>query len=1124
MQDAKNWYKDAIIYELHVRSFYDSIGDGMGDFGGLTQKLGYLQDLGVTALWLLPFYPSPLKDDGYDIADYRNIHPQYGTLETFREFLQAAHLRGIKVITELVLNHTSDQHPWFQRARRAAPGSADRDFYVWSDTPDRYPDVPIVFKDFEPSNWTFDRVANAYYWHRFYSHQPDLNFDNPAVIQAILPIVDFWFELGVDGMRLDAVPYLFEREGTTCAGLPETHAFLQQLRSHIDSRFSNRMLLAEANVWPEEAVSYFGDENECHMAFHFPVMPRLFMGMFREDSFPIIDILQQTPAIPESCQWALFLRNHDELTLEMVTDEEREAMYRAYARDSQARINVGIRRRLAPLLSNDRRRIELMNGLLFSLPGTPVIYYGDEIGMGDNIFLGDRNSVRTPMQWSSDRNAGFSRANPQRLFLPITIDPEYHYESVNVEAQQNNPHSLLWWMKRLIDIRKRTRAFSRGTLEFLRPANRKILAFLRQYDGQTVLVLANLSRFVQYAQLDLSAFEGCTPVELFGGTRFPVVGTAPYLVMLGPHTFNWFELCVTVPEQTCPIPARTLENVTSLDVHQQWTEIVTRDDDVWERLLSQFLECRLTEGTSPSPVSHSVVYDWVELPIADSAVRTLLLLVDLQRMAGEPQRILLPLSFVPDSLALTVLSNHPENVLARIVGGDSGIVFDSLTDTELIQRIMTLLTSQSRLRSNFGNELSVWHNGTTRDLDLNCSESPPRLIEIEQFNVSAVFHERMVLKILTHVGEGAHPEVEFGQFFSRCGHTVSVAPLLASIEVRGRRQSPMTLAVLHEYIANDGDLWQYTLDVLSVYFERIVTREPQVLPADFSNWRLFTPCPSRLDIEPGSPDELLNEYLDVVRVLATRTAEMHAALANCETDSIFSPEKFTFGYQQSIYQAMRGAALDVMENLEQSRLNFSTTVRHLADQLLGRRAEILEILHRVVEVPLDTIRIRCHGDFHLGQILLKGRDCVMIDFEGNPRRSIAERRIKRSPLRDIATMLRSLESGPRIAFTGLATGRGRMPGMVRVEDQPCIGPWCDYWRARVSAEFLTTYISQPAITPLLPKTTQGICVLLNAFLIQRSLGDTLRAIRSRPDWLSMDLESALAHITDAQATLEKPVH
>src|SRR5438067_3075013 len=536
------WFKDAVIYQLHVRAFHDSDAGGIGDFRGLTEKLDYLQDLGVTALWLQPFYPSPLRDDGYDIADYTAVHPSYGTMAHFRRLLNEAHRRGIRVVTELVLNHTSDEHAWFQRARRSPPGSRWRDFYVWSDSPDRYDEARIIFRDFETSNWAWDRQAGAYYWHRFYSHQPDLNFDNPRVREAMLRVVDFWFEAGVDGLRLDAVPYLYERDGTTCENLPETHQFLKELRAHVDSRFDARMLLAEANQWPEDAITYFGNGDECHMAFHFPVMPRLFMAVHQEDRFPVVDILQQTPPVPDTCQWAVFLRNHDELTLEMVSDEERDSMYRFYARDRQARINLGIRRRLAPLLGNDRRKIELLNALLLSLPGTPVLYYGDELGMGDNIYLGDRNGVRTPMQWSADRNAGFSRANPQQLYLPVNIDPEYHYEALNVEAQHNNPNSLFWWTKRMIAVRKRHLVFGRGTVEFLYPENPKVLAFVRRMGDERVLVLANLSRHPQYVELGLGDYEGRVPVELLGGTRFPPIGRLPYFLTLAPYGFVWLSL------------------------------------------------------------------------------------------------------------------------------------------------------------------------------------------------------------------------------------------------------------------------------------------------------------------------------------------------------------------------------------------------------------------------------------------------------------------------------------------------------------------------------------------------------------------------------------------------------
>ena len=590
------WYKDAIIYQLHVKTFSDSNEDGIGDFKGLIQKLDYLKNLGITVIWLLPFYPSPLKDDGYDISDYYDVHPQYGTLKDFKEFLKEAHERGLRVVTELVINHTSDQHPWFTRAKQAKESSSYRDFYVWSSNGRKYKDARIIFKDFELSNWSWSEDAKSYYWHRFYSHQPDLNFDNPSVQKEIFKVADFWFSLGVDGVRLDAVPYLFEREGTNCENLPETHEFLKKLRKHVDSKFKNRMLLAEANQWPEDAVKYFGSGDECQMAFHFPLMPRMYMSVQMEDRFPIIDILEQTPKMPRLCQWAIFLRNHDELTLEMVTDEERDYMYRAYATDARSKINLGIRRRLVPLLNNNRRKIELMNVLLFSLPGTPIIYYGDEIGMGDNHFLGDRDGVRTPMQWSPDRNAGFSKANPQQLYLPVTIDSEYHYETVNVETQDNNLSSLLWWMKRFIAIRKRFKAFSQGSIKFLYPDNSKVLCFIREFKNESILIVINLSRFSQTVDLDLKEYKGFTPEEVFSQNNFSIIKDSLYTVTLGPHNHFWFLLKKPVTSSK-----KIMMKTPKIQLEKSWEEIFDlKNMRILEsEILPQyFKECRWFGGKS----------------------------------------------------------------------------------------------------------------------------------------------------------------------------------------------------------------------------------------------------------------------------------------------------------------------------------------------------------------------------------------------------------------------------------------------------------------------------------------------------------------------------------------------
>ena len=540
------WYKDAVIYQLHIKAFFDSDDDGIGDFRGLTSKLDYVKDLGVDTIWLMPFYPSPLKDDGYDVADYHNVHPQYGTRHDFRQFVREAHRLGLRVITELVVNHTSDQHAWFQAARRAPPGSSKHDYYVWSDDPKRYAGTRIIFTDTESSNWTWDDVAKRYYWHRFFSHQPDLNFDNPQVLKAVVRAMRFWLDMGVDGFRLDAIPYLCERDGTSNENLPETHAVIKQIRASLDAHYRNRLLLAEANQWPEDVSEYFGAGDECQMAYHFPLMPRMYMAIAQEDRYPVMEIMEQTPEIPASCQWAIFLRNHDELTLEMVTHRERDYMYRMYAADARARINLGIRRRLAPLMENDLDQIKLMNSLLLSMPGSPIIYYGDELGMGDNIYLGDRNGVRTPMQWSPDRNAGFSRADPQRLFLPPIMDAVYGYEAVNVEAQSREPSSLLNWMRRMLAVRKESKAFGRGRLAFLKPGNRKVLAYLRELGDEVILCVANLGRSAQPVELNLARYKGRVPVELLGRTPFPPVGDLPYLLTLPRHGFYWFRLATDV--------------------------------------------------------------------------------------------------------------------------------------------------------------------------------------------------------------------------------------------------------------------------------------------------------------------------------------------------------------------------------------------------------------------------------------------------------------------------------------------------------------------------------------------------------------------------------------------------
>jgi maltose alpha-D-glucosyltransferase/alpha-amylase len=1061
------WYKDAIIYELHVRAFHDSLGDGYGDFRGLTQKLDYLQDLGITAVWLLPFYPSPLRDDGYDIADYNTVHPQYGTLRDFQEFLAAAHRRGIRVITELVINHTSDQHPWFQRARLAPPGSPERDFYVWSDTDQKYRDVRIIFKDFERSNWTWDPVARAYYWHRFYSHQPDLNYDNPAVQEAILPLVDYWFNLGVDGMRLDAVPYLFEREGTSCENLPETHAFLKKLRAHVDARFPGRMLLAEANQWPEDAVAYLGQGDECHMAFHFPVMPRLFMAVQQENAFPIIDILQQTPTIPESCQWAIFLRNHDELTLEMVTDEERDFMYRAYAEDQQARINLGIRRRLAPLLDNDRRRIELLEALLFSLPGTPVLYYGDEIGMGDNIYLGDRNGVRTPMQWSGDRNAGFSRANPQRLYLPVIIDPEYHYEAINVEAQQNNTSSLLWWTKRMIALRKAHPCLGRGSLEFIRLSNSRVLAFVRRSRDDQILVVANLSRFVQYAELDLRDYQGRVPEELLGRSVFPAVGDQLYPLSLAPHAFYWFNL--TSPQRLGQ-PRGAGPTWPTVRVEDSWLELCAPErQDRLEALLPDFLtrvgeECTSVQLETIIPLSYG-----------EKQVR--ILLAQIEGVGGLPRRELLPVTFLPDDQVGTLVRPAATVVLARVEGKQTGVLCDARADPAFCLGILRSFAEGRSSRGDLHEIVARPEPGFAEQLGDPTTTLAVTAGPANQTNFTIRFGDRFLLKVFRRLSEGVNPEVEMTRFLLRHGGSASIAPFWGTVEYR-RMRTLSTLSVLQGLVANRGDAAQLMLDRLSSYFERVIA-----LPRE------------RLVASPGpEAQQLLGSTLELARQIGERLAEFHLALGRDAAHTDFAPEAFTRPIQRSYYQSMRNRIAEVVGRLQAALPALPPPAHTLGRQVVAGQATLLKRCARLLEHTFSGLRIRCHTDLQLDNLLSTGPDVILIDLEGDPRQSISERRVKRSPLYDLATLARSLHQATWSALHGLATPRVRSPGLIRVEDRAVLEPWAGAWYQGVFREVDSAYRSTLIPSPLLPREDAERQTLLEIYTLERALRDVVEQL------------------------------
>ncbi|MBZ0167319.1 MAG: maltose alpha-D-glucosyltransferase, partial [Candidatus Omnitrophica bacterium] len=918
MDENTLWYKDAVIYQLHVKTFYDSDNDGIGDFKGLTEKLDYLKALGVTAIWLLPFYPSPLRDDGYDIADYYSVHPQYGTIKDFKEFLKQAHRRDLKVITELVINHTSNEHAWFKRARLAKPGSTERDFYVWNDNADKYKDARIIFKDFEHSNWSWDPVAKAYYWHRFYSHQPDLNFENPRLQKELFKVCDFWFGMGVDGMRLDAVPYLFEREGTNCENLPETYEFLKKMRAYVDRKFKNKLFLAEANQWPEDAAAYFGDGEGCHMNFHFPLMPRMYMALQMEDRYPIIDILEQTPAIPEACQWAIFLRNHDELTLEMVTDEERDYMYKAFAEDSRMKINLGIRRRLVPLLDNDRKRIELMNVLLFSLPGSPIVYYGDEIGMGDNYYLGDRDGVRTPMQWSPDRNAGFSKVNPHQLYLPVIIDPEFHFEAINVETQDRNLSSLLWWMRRVIDKRKKYKAFSRGSIEFFFPENPKILAFVRRYEDEVILVVINLSRFAQAVQLNLHEYKGCTPQEVFSFNRFPRIKDSAYTLTMMPHSHYWLQLIKD--DEVGDVHAQ--DKQVALKVNKSWEEIlsdkyVTKFTD--KILVHYLFRCRWFGGKAKTVQSIQIVNDF---PLDVGSVVIRLLSFDVKFTDGNSNVYVLPLAFGEKAHLAQLIKDTPQAVVAEItVGETAGILYDGVYNTDFHFYLFDLIAKNKRVKQTKGELVGCPGKKNRNSLRKYQAKRTSEVLKAEQSNTSIIIDQKYFMKIFRKLEEGLNPDTEIISYLTDEQPFPHVPAFVGAIEYQRPKKEPVVICLMQECVMNEGDAWTFTFDRLKVYYDHVMAARPDAR-------KIVPPPKTLLDVDVQAIPELLKDYigpfyLEMARLLGQRTAEMHLKFAADDDNPNFAPENFSTLYQRSVYQSMRGLTNRVLKDLKKnhSKLN-----------------------------------------------------------------------------------------------------------------------------------------------------------------------------------------------------------
>jgi maltose alpha-D-glucosyltransferase / alpha-amylase len=1211
------WYKDAIIYELHVRAFADSNGDGIGDFPGLLSRLDYLQDLGVTCIWLLPFFPSPLRDDGYDIANYVDVNPSYGTLSDFKLFLDAAHQRNMQVMIELVINHTSDQHPWFKAARVAPPGSPAREMYVWSATDNVYKDARIIFTDTEKSNWTWDETAKAFYWHRFFSHQPDLNFDSPVVLEEVLKAMRFWLDMGVDALRMDAIPYLVERDGTSCENLPETHKIIKSIRSAIDADYGNRLILAEANQWPADVRPYFGDGDECHMAFHFPLMPRIYMALRQEDRLPITDIMAQTPPIPDNCQWGLFLRNHDELTLEMVTNDERDYMYFAYSADPRMRINVGIRRRLAPLVDNNRRRIELLNSLLLSFPGTPILYYGDEIGMGDNIYLGDRNGVRTPMQWNSDRNAGFSRCDPARLYFPVVMDPIYGYQVVNVEAQLSDQSSLLHWTRNMIALRKLFQVFGRGTLRFLNPENRKVLAYIRDLDRgdgshETVLCVANLSRFAQPVSLDLSDHVGHEPVEMLGYVPFPAITDAPYPLTLAPYSFLWLELQPTgVQVELAPEPLA--EAVDDAAIHAPaGLELLGKDwygflaghgPALLEASLPAWLPRQRWFGAKTRRIQSAHIVDWVELPSATkamamisdgddldvgSAVPPALFFFEIAYADGPADIYQIPLAFSTGAEAEEQTARHPQTVLVTLptpIG--HGVLHDATTREDfrqgllaLIERGATLALSTIR-RADYG---AIPDQGVAPIADLQDAVSsaptqpaaglpaapapltaqpgetaaPPRsdgptthsagaqqvqprespyagdfgqargrldartstafdhgrfsqqllshVGSAEQSNTSILYDKQLILKLFRRLQPGENPDVEIGRFLTEVAHFHRIAPFLGEIAVTAASGEKTTVGMLQGLVANEGDGWKWFLAQLSGFFASVAGLQapPKAARPSFLNDR----APVREALEHAGTS------VKAAALLGRRTAEMHLALATPTDDPAFAAEPFT---SDDLARDAHRIDDQVTSTLEALKIKLSTLKDLTADDaalLLSRRIDLFARANAITASTAGGQRIRIHGDYHLGQTLRTGGvsgtdvgDFVLLDFEGEPARLLAERRQKQSPLKDVAGMIRSVSYAAYSALDQFLTSN---PELTRGAGSESLTAWAIFWQDSTSSEFLRAYRETIAANPTLLPSAQQSQALLAAYMLEKALYELLYELNNRPSWLRIPLAGILA--------------
>lgn len=1090
MSVAKNadplWFKDAVFYEISVRAFYDSNGDGIGDFQGLIQKLDYLEDLGINTLWLLPFYPSPLKDDGYDITDHTDIHPDYGTLADFKQFLKEAHRRGIRVITELVLNHTSDQHAWFKRARKAKAGSRFRDVYVWSDSTEKYSEARVIFTDTEASNWTWDTEAKAYYWHRFFRHQPELNFENAEVQLEMIKVVDFWMKMGVDGFRLSSVAFLFEEEGTSCENLPQTHAFLKRLRSHIDKHYKDRILIAEANLWPEDAATYFGDGQECHMNFHFPLMPRLFLSLRTEDNYPIIDIMEQTPETPPNSQWALFLRNHDELGLEMVTEEEKDYLFKAYASDTHTKFNTGIRRRLAPMLNNDRRKIELLYTILFSLPGTPVIYYGDEIGMGDNVYLGDRFGVRTPMQWNMNLNAGFSNANPQKLFLPVISDPVYRYESVNVQTQDENHSSLLWWLKHVIAMRKRLNIFGRGDIKFIEGTNTKVLAFVRSHEKQQIIVVANLSQFSQATTLDLADYADAEITEVFSQNRFMNVGEGEYPITIGPYGYFWFQV-------------DKAEKKTKAEASGELPLVKT--DLSWERLLYNYNEVRVFErkilppfmrkcrwfGGKAKSISKIALHKLIPLKVAGDT--HFLCIIEAHYVQRLPELYFLPLTFVPGESVIERVEYTVQSVVCRAeIQGKAGFIMDSSYDRNFRDFLFVSMEKELRIRDDEGGVLE-FNSSVFTQLDADKSVES-KILKADQSNTAIIYNDKFFFKFYRKIEKEINPDLEIVRFLSENTTFRNCPKYAGGIEYKDQEGKTIVFGLLQEKVENQGDAWVMTMDSVGRFYERVITKGKNIkLP------KLLNKVAIRFDEIPEDLQDLIGKgfYERIVR-LGQRTAEMHMALASDNSNPAFATESFTANYQRSLYSSLRKLVRDRFGLLETTLPKLTPSVQELAKRILSYEDQILEIFAEVFKVKINGIKTRVHGDYHLGQVLFTGKDFVIIDFEGEPGLSFSERRLKKNPWKDVAGMMRSIHYA--------AFGKILLNENYRDRDLEFLELWADQWQHYVSRFYLGAYMDRMGMGTSLAYEEE---VLIRTFLLEKAIYELGYELNGRPDWTIIPL-------------------